>query len=67
MRGGRAHAATVTEDLPDVVDALRVDHVRVHGRSATADVCNWALCGEQRLRKSDGSWKIDSFQLPVND
>jgi hypothetical protein len=63
----RAQTATVTEDLPDVVDALHIKHVRVHGRKATADICNGALCRPQVLRKQAGGWKIESFQLPVND
>ena len=64
----RAHTATVSLDLPYVVDSLRVERIRVRRRTATAYVCNWALCRQQLLRKQPtGSWRIESFQLPVND
>jgi hypothetical protein len=62
-----AHTATVSQDLPQVVDALRIERVRIHGRTAKAFVCGGALCHPQLLRKEHGSWKIELFELPVSD
>jgi hypothetical protein len=65
----KARTATSSVDLPVVIRRrlLRVQHVRIDGNAATARVCNAALCREQRLRKTEGGWRIESFQLPVND
>ena len=65
----KARTATNSVDLPSVIsrDLLRVKNVRVNGDRAGALVCNVALCRPQLLRKSDDGWKIESFQLPVND
>jgi hypothetical protein len=64
----RAHTAIVSVDLPLVVDALRIERIRVRSRTATVYVCNWALCRPQLVRRQPtGSWRIESFQLPVND
>jgi len=65
----KARTATNSVDLPLVIsrDLLRVKSVRVSGDRARVVVCNAALCRPQRLRKRDGGWKIESFQLPVND
>jgi hypothetical protein len=65
----RAQAATSSVDLPVVIRRrlLRVQHVRIDGNAARARVCNAALCRERRLRKTEGGWRIESFQLPVND
>jgi hypothetical protein len=62
-----ARTATVSQDLPEVVDALRIERVRVHGRTATAYVCGGALCTPQTLRHTNRAWRVNSFQLPVND
>jgi hypothetical protein len=65
----KAQAATGSVDLPLVIrrDLLRVKTVQISGATARAVVCNAALCRPQRLRKTADGWKIESFQLPVND
>jgi hypothetical protein len=65
----KARTATGSVDLPLVIsrDLVRVKKVRISGDSARVVVCNVALCRPQRLRKTDDGWKIESFQLPVND
>lgn len=65
----KARTATGSVDLPGVIsrDLLRVKKVRTSGESARVVVCNVALCRPQRLRNTDDGWKIESFQLPVND
>jgi len=65
----KARTATSSVDLPVVIRRrlLRVRHVRIDGKAARALVCNVALCRPQRLRKTEDGWRIESFQLPVND
>ena len=62
-----AHTAVVSEDLPGVVDSLRIVPARVADRRARVMVCAAALCVPQLLRKTSEGWKIDEFTLPVND
>jgi hypothetical protein len=64
-----ARTATGSVDLPLVIrrDLLRVKDVRIKGDRARVVVCNVALCRPQRLRKIDDGWKVEAFQLPVND
>jgi hypothetical protein len=65
----KARTATSSVDLPVVIRRrlLRVGHVRIDGKAARALVCNVALCRPQRLRRTEDGWRIESFQLPVND
>jgi hypothetical protein len=65
----KARTATVSVDLPLVIsrDLLRVKSVQINDDAARVVVCNVALCRPQRLLKTDDGWRIDSFQLPVND
>jgi hypothetical protein len=65
----KATTATSSVDLPVVIGRrlLRVRDVKIDGDKARASVCNVALCRPQRLRKTGDGWRIESFQLPVND
>jgi hypothetical protein len=63
----RAHTAIVSQDLPGVVDSLRIVPGRVAHRRARVMVCAGELCLPQLLRKTPEGWKIDAFGLPVND
>jgi hypothetical protein len=64
-RGARTALGSV--DLPGVVDHLRLEHFQITGGRARVLVCLGRGCNPQKLRKTDDGWKIDAFQLPVND
>jgi hypothetical protein len=64
-RGARAAIGSV--DLPGVIDELRIVPLRIEGGRARVSVCFRGLCRPQRARKTEDGWKIDVFQLPVND